>query len=224
MSEATTAPAEAAATDPGTSTEAAAAQTTDNSATVDAAAEPKTFDEAYVKSLRQSEAAARVKARDAEAAANQKIKDALKALGISDDAEDPLKAAQEQANTNAAERDAAKATARDTAAELVVWRSAKELGVDPSALTDSKAFERAIKDLDPNDPAFVEAVKSAATKAAETNPLLKAAQAAGASGADFTGGTGEGAITQAQFDAMTPAEKNALYTTNPTLYRTLTGR
>ncbi|MDN5667032.1 MAG: hypothetical protein L0G87_01385 [Renibacterium salmoninarum] len=186
--------------------------------------EPKTFNEDYVKSLRQSEAAARVKARDAEAAANQKIKDALKALGLNDEAEDPLKAAQEQANTNAAERDAARAAARDTAAELVVWRSASELGINPVAVTDSKAFERAIKDLDPSEPSFADAVKTAATKAAETNPLLKSAQAAGASGADFTGGTGEGAITRAQFEAMTPAEKNALYSSNPTLYRTLTGR
>ena len=127
----------------------------------------------------------------AEADANAKIKAALTALGISDDTEDPLKAAQAAADTAAKERDTAKATARDTAAELIVWRHAKDLGVNPAALTDSKAFEKAIKDLDPTDPQFGEAVKTAAKTAAEHNPILKQAPAAGASGADFTGGTRE---------------------------------
>ena len=41
--------------------------------------------------------------------------------------------------------------------------------------------------------------------------------------ADFAGGSGEGAITQAKFNAMTPAEKNVLFKSDPTLYRRLAG-
>lgn len=158
--------------------------------TVIPAGDAKTFDEAYVKTLREESAQFRIKARDAEAAADAKIKAALTALGITE-AEDPVKAAEAAAQANAAERDAARTLARDTAAELIVWRNAKELGINPGAITDSKSFERAIKDLDPTDPKFGEAVKAAAKTAAENNPMLRQAQAAGTSGADFTGGTGE---------------------------------
>ena len=145
----------------------------------------------------------------AETDANAKIKAALTALGISDDTEDPLKAAQTAADTAAKERDTAKATARDTAAELIVWRHAKDLGVNPAALTDSKAFEKAIKDLDPTDPQFGEAVKTAAKTAAENNPILKQAPAAGASGADFTGGTREISGIDAQIAAAEKAGDHA---------------
>lgn len=152
----------------------------------------KTYDEAYVAKLRSELADKRVKARDAETAADTKIKAALKALGINDETEDPVKAAQAAATAAATERDTAKATARDTAAELIIWRNAKDLGINPQALTDSVAFTKAIAELDPTDPkAFAEAVKKAATTAATNNPMLKAVQAAGVSGGDFTGGTGE---------------------------------
>jgi len=181
----TTEATEAAQTAANTATEATT-QPTETKAT-----EPKTFDEAYVQKLRAEAAENRTKARDAETNADAKIKAALKALGISDETEDPVKAAQAAADAAAQERDTAKASARDTAAELIVWRNAKDLGVNPAAITDSKAFERAIKDLDPTDPKFGEAVKAAAKTAAENNPMLRQAQAAGKSGADFTGGTGE---------------------------------
>lgn len=168
------------------------------------APEVKTYDEAFVESLRTEK-------QQAEAAADAKIKAALKALGISDEVEDPLKAAQEAAATNAQERDSARAAARDTSAELIVWRNAAELGVDPAAVTDSRAFERAIKDLDPADPKFGEAVKEAARKAAENNPKLKAAAPApGAGGADFAGGTGETVGIDARIAAAEKAGDHAL--------------
>jgi len=75
----------------------------------------KTYDEEYVTGLR-------TEAQKAKDAADAKIKDALKALGISDETEDPLKAAQDAAANTAKERDTARATARDTSAELIVWR------------------------------------------------------------------------------------------------------
>ncbi|MDQ0100450.1 hypothetical protein J2T10_000069 [Paenarthrobacter nicotinovorans] len=168
------------------------------------APEVKTYDEAFVETLRTER-------QQAEAAADAKIKAALKALGISDEAEDPLKAAQDAAATNAQERDNARATARDTSAELIVWRNAAELGVDPAAVTDSRAFERAIKDLDPADPKFGEAVKEAATNAAKNNPKLKAAAPApGAGGADFAGGTGETVGIDARIAAAEKAGDHAL--------------
>lgn len=168
------------------------------------APEVKTYDEAFVETLRTEK-------QQAEAAADAKIKAALKALGISDEAEDPLKAAQDAAATNAQERDNARATARDTSAELIVWRNAAELGVDPAAVTDSRAFERAIKDLDPADPKFGEAVKEAATNAAKNNPKLKAAAPApGAGGADFAGGTGETVGIDARIAAAEKAGDHAL--------------
>jgi hypothetical protein len=175
----------------------------------DPPAEPKTFDEAYVKTLRDEAAANRTKARDAEAAANQKIKDALKALGLNE-TEDPVKAAQDAATAAAAERDTARAAARDTAAELIIWRNAKDLGINPQALTDSVAFTKAIAQLDPTDAtAFAEAVKTAATTAATNNPMLKAAPAAGVSGADFTGGTREVSGIDAQIAAAEKAGDHA---------------
>jgi len=165
--------------------------------------EAKTYDEAFVANLR----AEAQKEKDAEAA---KVKAALKALGINDETEDPLKAAQDAATQSATERDAARAAARDTSAELIVWRNAAALGVDPAAVTDSRAFERAIKDLDPADPNFGNAVKEAATKAAENNPKLKAAAPApGAGGADFAGGTGETVGIDAQIAAAVKAGDHA---------------
>lgn len=113
---------------------------------------------------------------------------------------------------------------REARAELVVWRNATNLGVDAAAVTDSRAFERALADLDPASETFAEDVKKAAQAAAENNPKLKAAQAAGKSGAELNGGTGEGAITQDQYKHMSGAERNALARTNPNLYAQLSGR
>lgn len=155
---------------------------------------PEVFDKSYVEKLRTESANYRTKARDAETAADTKIKAALKALGIDTggDETDPVKVAEAAAATNAQQRDAALNTARTTAAELIVWRNAKDLGINPQAITDSVAFNKAIADLDPTDAtAFSEAVKTAATQAATNNPMLKQAPVAGSSGGDFTGGTGE---------------------------------
>ena len=117
-----------------------------------------------------------------------------------------------------AERDA---DAKQAKTELAVYRLAAKQGADADALLDSRTFLAKIADLDPSKTADIEtAIKEAVTN----NPKLKTVQAASASGSNFTGGSGEGATTQAAFDAMTPAEKNALYKTNPTAYRKFTGR
>lgn len=175
-----------------------------------------------IRDLRAENGERRTKLTAAEQQQQDILKAFAKAAGIqlpddSDQQPDPAELTQKL--TAAQER------TRDAQAELIVWRNAKDLGVDPSAVTDSRAFERAIKDLDPTDAeAFAEAVKTAAKTAAENNPKLKAAQAATASGSDFTGGSGESAMNQEKFDSLTPSEKNAYFKTNPTEYRRFAGR
>ena len=72
--------------------------------------------------------------------------------------------------------------------ELAVFRIAAKQGADADALLDSRAFLAKIADLDPTKTADLEkAIKDAVT----SNPKLKSVLAAGASGADFNGGTGE---------------------------------
>jgi hypothetical protein len=206
------------ATEANTDTTATAAQATQTSdATTTQTEAPKTYDEAYVKKLHDSEAAARVKARDAEAAAQAKIAAALEALGIKTDAEDPAEAAKQAA----AERDKATQSARDAALHLAVYKAASKVGADADTLLDSNSFQSSISEVDPTD---AEAVKTAIEKAVKTNPRFKLVQAAGASGSDFSGGSGEGALTQEKFNSMTPSEKNTLFKTNPAEYRKFSGR
>lgn len=92
--------------------------------------------------------------------------------------------AEELTGQLAAER----AARRDQAAELVLYRSAADLGIDPGAVSDSRSFERALAELDPNASDFADKVKAAATASAEANPRLRASPAPSASSAGrFTG-------------------------------------
>lgn len=208
----TAAPAEA-------TQEPAAAPAPEPQATPDPAPaeQTKTYDEAYVKQLRDEAAANRTKARDAETAAQAKIAAALEALGIKADTEDPAEAAKQAA----AERDQATQAAKEAALHLAVYKAAGKSGADADALLDSNSFRSTLAEVDPGDAA---AVQTAIDNAVKTNPRFKLVQAARASGSDFSGGSSEGAISQAQFDAMNVAERTSLYTTNPALYRQLSGR
>ncbi|RLV56054.1 hypothetical protein D9V41_09200 [Aeromicrobium phragmitis] len=182
---------------------------------------------AEIERLRQENASARTNAKEqaAEEARKGVLEDIAKALGFKDGEKAPtVDELKQQLTEQTTKTEQASAAYRDTQAELVVWRNATDLGVDAAALTDSRAFERAIADLDPASDSFAEDVKKAAQEAAEQNPKLKAAPAAGKSGAELNGGTGEGAITQEQFDRMSGQERNELYRTNPELYRRLSGR
>lgn len=210
--------AAAEATTEATATEQAAQATTaaGNETQAAEAQQAKVYDEAYVKRLHDSEAAARVKARDAEAGAQAKIAAALEALGIKPDT-DPAEAAK----AAAAERDAATNDAREASLHLAVYKAATKAGADADTLLDSNSFRSTLKEVDPHDAA---AVQTAIENAVKDNPRFKLAQAAGAGGATFSGGSGEGAITQEQFNAMTNGEKNSLNNTNPSLYRQLAGR
>lgn len=82
------------------------------------------------------------------------------------------------------------ATAKQAQTELAVYKAATKAGADPDALLDSRGFLAKIAELDPSD---AKAITKAITEAVTENPKLKLVQAAGASGADFSGGSGEGA-------------------------------
>lgn len=150
--------------------------------------------EAEVTKLRRENASSRTGAKQqaADEARKAVVEDIAKALGLKDGAKAPTVeelTAQLTEQTSKTEQTAA--VARDTQAELIVWQNAATLGVDAAALTDSRAFAAAIKDLDPTNKKFAEDVKKAAQEAVEKNPKLKAVQAAGSSSADH-GGTGGG--------------------------------
>ncbi|WP_052334465.1 hypothetical protein [Streptomyces microflavus] len=110
--------------------------------------------------------------------------------------------------------------ARQTAVELTVYRTARDAGGDPDALLDSVAFIRSLSDIDPTDAAAITAAVQAAVTA---NPKLGAAPAGPArGGADFTGQQG-GAVTPAQFAAMSYGQRTELFQNDPATYRQLAG-
>lgn len=106
-----------------------------------------------------------------------------KALGLikDDETPDPDKLTQQLT-----EREA---QAKQAQTELAVYKLAGKNGADADALLDSRAFLAKLADKDPND---VDAVTAAIKAAITENPKLKSTQAAGKSGAEFNGGSGEG--------------------------------
>ncbi|MFE6284356.1 hypothetical protein [Streptomyces sp. NPDC057877] len=123
----------------------------------------------------------------ADEARNELVQELGKALGlIKDDKDTPPDPAALKAQI-----ESATAAHRSTALELAVYRGAAKAGVDPDAITDSRAFMASIKDLDPSDEGFAKAVQAAMKKAGEDNPKLKAAPAApDRTSSDFNGGAG----------------------------------
>ncbi len=151
---------------------------------------------AEIERLRRENASSRTSAKEqaAKEAREAAFNEVAKALGLKDGDKAPtVEQLTEQLTEQTNKTEQATAAHRDTQAELVIWRHATDLKVDAQALTDSRAFAAAIKDLDPSDAKFEEDVKKAAQEAASKNPKLQAtAQAAGSSSADH-GGTGGGA-------------------------------
>ncbi|NUS82973.1 MAG: hypothetical protein HOY75_09505 [Streptomyces sp.] len=127
------------------------------------------------------------KKQAADEARNEIVQELGKALGlIKDDKDTPLDPAALKAQV-----EAATTAHRSTALELAVYRGAAKAGVDPDAITDSRAFMASIKDLDPSDEGFAKAVQAAMKKAGEDNPKLKVAPPAPArTSSDHNGGGG----------------------------------
>jgi len=159
---------------------------------------------ALVEKLRRENGSARTQAKaDAATEAREEIvKEFGKMLGFIKDDDAPV-------DTTAALNDARSAQ-RETAAELVVWKEAAALKVDAQAVTDSRAFARAIKDLDPASDTFAAEVKAAAQEAAKNNPKLKAGPASSSSSVDHPGGGGGPKRTEAP--SMQDAVNTALST------------
>lgn len=144
--------------------------------------------------------------------ADDRIQAILKTLGVeSGENEDPEQAAAQA-------REQAEADAREARVELAVFKAAPDKNADATALLDSRSFLDRVKDLDPTD---TDALAAAIGQAVEDNPRLAATQAAARSSADFTGGDGDGAITQEKFDGMDMTERNALHASDPDTYRRL---
>lgn len=117
---------------------------------------------------------------------HQGVLDAIaKALGIKEDEVDPEQLTKDLAGSQTAHR--------ETAVKLAVFQKAATHKGDPKALLDSNTFLAKVKDLDPTADDFESNVDAAIKAAVEANPKLKAAPAAGKGGAEFNGGSGEGA-------------------------------
>lgn len=199
-----------------------AAQTTDSGKDSGETAEAKAARlEREVQQLRQENGKARVTAKEkaAQEARDEVVRDIGKSLGLIKDDEDAdpaeLRKQIEEHQTAVRERDQ----------ELAVYRSAAEHDADPNKLLDSRRFLASIKDIDPDDSEKIGAAIKAAIDSDESYKTTQPkAQAAKASGTATTGGSGEGAVTPDQFKAMSGAERNELFRTNPTEYARLAGR
>lgn len=150
--------------------------------------------------VRQEAADHRIKAKTAAEEAQRELTDRLAvALGLKPDAATDPAALTAQITE-------AQAKAAQAARELAIFKAAASTGADPSRLLDSNSFMSSVAGLDPSDG---EAVTAAIQAAIAANPILKAVQAAAASGTEL-GGSGEtGQITEQQLAAMTPEEKYA---------------
>lgn len=141
------------------------------------------------KELRQANAeAAKARTNAKKAAADEARAEIMKEIGkvlglVEDDKDTPPDPAK-----LTAEIEKAKAAHRETAVELAVYRGAAKYGADPEALTDSRAFMRKVRDLDPADEEFAKKVSAAIKEAVADNPKLKAAPSAPArTSGDFSG-------------------------------------
>ncbi|WP_425302952.1 hypothetical protein [Nocardia otitidiscaviarum] len=165
----------------------------------------KTYDEKYVKKLRDEAAAARVKGKEAaeqaaKEAAEKAQKELVEQIGritglIKDDTPtDPaelLKAAQEREQELAAERDAAAEKLRNYARKDAISAAAKATDGDLESILDSRKVISKIEKLDTNADDFAAQVAAIVSDAVESNPKLKQAPAQAAaprSGGDLSGG------------------------------------
>ncbi|MEV8055159.1 hypothetical protein AB0P37_01180 [Streptomyces antimycoticus] len=141
---------------------------------------------------------------------------------------DPNGAAAEQdpaalAAQATTERDQAQAEVRRLRVELAAHQAAHGAGADPGRLLDSRAVERQLADLDPNDAKFGDKLAAVITAAVQASPHLRAeGTPAGPSkgGADFTPGSTP-TPTAEQFARMSYGERVELHQSDPDLYARL---
>lgn len=197
-------------------------------APVDPPADPADETDPRVKRANAEAAKYRTQLRDTKAELEGKLAEQAAVLAKlaavfnpeADPAEDPAQQAAE------ATAKAEQLTTRvgQLEAELLVHTIAGENGGNPVALLDSRNFTTALHGLDPAADDYTEQVAKAISDAVSKNASLSAAgqgpSRGGAPGAG-QGPAAPGAVTQEQFDAMGPRERNDLYRNNPDLYRRL---
>lgn len=151
--------------------------------------EGKTYDEAYVKSLRDEAAKHRTSGRDALAERDKLagVLDGLRKLIDPDSAKDADPA--ELVKTATTERDQARAEVKLLRVEKAATTAARKAGADVDALLDSRAFLDKLAELDPTSDRFAADVEQAVKQAIKDRPSLKATTAPTASAStDMTGG------------------------------------
>lgn len=153
-----------------------------------------------IKDTRGEAASYRTKANSAEQASQATLDKIAQALGLkADDKPDP-EALTKQLTT-------AQEQAKQHVIDLAVYRNAATAQANPDALLDSASFLAKVRALDPTAEDFTTQVNDAIKAAVTNNPNLKTARAAGSSGIEQTGGSGEqGQITEAQLARMTPEQ------------------
>jgi hypothetical protein len=122
------------------------------------------------------------KTKAAEEARNELTQSIGKALGLIKDGDTKADPAELTKQIGALSTEATQAKT-----ELAVYKAASKAGADADALLDSRGFLAKLTDIDPTDS---KAITKAIDDAVKDNPKLKLVQAAGQSGADFTGGSG----------------------------------
>lgn len=192
--ETTTTAATTTAETEASSTNATVSQTTEqgNSRNAGNVTELPDWAQKLITDVRGEAAKYRTEAKTAAEQAQVELTDRLaKAFGLKEEAPDAEKLA--------ASLTEAQANAQKAARELAIFKAASTVGADPNRLLDSNSFMSSVAGLDPSDGAAVTAAINAAVAA---NPILKAVQAAAASGTEL-GGSGEtGLISEAQLAQM----------------------
>lgn len=142
----------------------------------------KTFDEAYVKKLRDEAAKNRTEGAKA-VAVLEAINKALNP-DAPDEKLDPVKLQEQLTGSTTAHTSLQR--------EHQVLLSAIDAGADHAALLDSRSFLASVASLDPTADDFAATVKAAVDKAVTDNPKLKVGQVPSSSSADHPGGAGGG--------------------------------
>lgn len=163
----------------------------------------RTFDESYVRRLREEAAANRVKAREleqqlravaekAEQGQQEIVQKIAQALGIGSEEKPPSpeELARELESARRRETDKERQLRylqTENAARDVAFR----LGADVPTLMDSRSFVDSLKRLDPSAEEFSSQLDALVKETLDKNPRYKAVQVAPVSGGgDFSGGTG----------------------------------
>lgn len=150
--------------------------------------------------LNRENASTRVNAK--QQAADEARAELLRKLGLTKDGEetpDPAKLA--------ADLTAKDAALRTLTVERALDKAARKAGADEDLLAAVLAHKGALGKLDPTAADFTTQLEALVKTEVDGNPKLKAARAAGASGVELGGGTGEqGQLTAAQIARMTPEQ------------------